>query len=77
MTRVYTIWPADRSGAPASTASAWRQDRSWLVLDVTEGLSSAHVVEGPVTRQEACRRELEIRATARRTKSRPKEALGL
>lgn len=63
--RVYTIWPADRDGLPASVSSAWRQDRRWLVLDITDGMENAHVVEGPVTRQEACRRELEVRATDR------------
>lgn len=65
--RVYTIWPADREGLPASSASAWRQDRRWLVLDVTEGLDAAHVVEGPVSRWTALSRELELRAIARQT----------
>ena len=62
MKRVYTIWPADRDGRPASTSAAWRQATRWLVLDVTDGLDSAHVVEGPVSRWDALRRELEIRA---------------
>lgn len=64
MTRVYTIWPADREGMPASSSTAWRQERCWIVLDVTDGLDSAHVVEGPVSRWEAIRRELELRAIA-------------
>ncbi|HSX22419.1 MAG TPA: hypothetical protein VLE97_06540 [Gaiellaceae bacterium] len=67
MTRVYTIWPADRQGMPASCSSAWRQEKSWVVLDISDGIDAAHVVEGPVSRQEACKRELELRAIARRT----------
>lgn len=63
--RVYTIWPADKEGLPTSSSGAWRQTRRWLVLDVTEGLDAVHVVEGPVSRQEALRRELELRAMAR------------
>lgn len=66
MKRVYTIWPSDRDGLPATCSSAWRQDKSWLVLDISDGLDDARVVEGPVSREEACRRELEIRATAAR-----------
>jgi hypothetical protein len=62
MRRVYTIWPADRDGLPASSSAAWQQSTSWLVLDVTDGLGAAHVVEGPVSRWDALRRELEIRA---------------
>lgn len=65
MTRVYTIWPGNRAGLPATGSSAWRQDRHWLVLDVTDGLGAACVVEGPVSRQEALRRELELRILAR------------
>ena len=65
MTRVYTIWPADKEGRPASSPGAWRQERRWLVLDVTDGLDAACVVEGPVSRWEALRRELELRALAR------------
>lgn len=71
MKRVYTIWPADREGVPAATSSAWHQDRHWLVLDVTEGMDHARVVEGPVSRSIALRRELELRALA---KSRKKAA---
>lgn len=67
MTRVYTIWPADREGLPAASAGAWRQELRWLVLDVTDGLGAAHVVEGPVSRWEAIRRELELRVIARQT----------
>lgn len=63
MSRVYTIWPADKDGFPATSSSAWRQERRWLVLDVTDGLDAARIVEGPVSRQAALRRELEIRAT--------------
>lgn len=62
MSRIYTIWPADRNGNPASTSAAWRQSTRWLVLDVTDGLDSVHVVEGPVSRWDALRRELEVRA---------------
>ena len=67
MTRVYTIWPADREGMPAASSSAWRQTTSWLVLDVSDGLDAAHIVEGPVCRETALRRELELRVIARRT----------
>ena len=63
MTRVYTIWPANREGVPATSSGAWRQDRHWLVLDVTGG--DTYVVEGPVSRWTALRRELELRASAR------------
>jgi hypothetical protein len=63
VSRLYTIWPADREGLPASSPTAWQQDRHWIVLDITDGLDSAHVVEGPVSRWEALRRELEIRTT--------------
>jgi hypothetical protein len=62
--RIYTIWPADREGNPATTQGAWRQSRRWLVLDVTDGLDAARVVEGPVSRWTALRRELEVRAVA-------------
>jgi hypothetical protein len=65
---VYTIWPADRNGMPATTAEAWHQESRWLVLDITEGLDAAHVVEGPVCRSTALRRELEIRAVAERAR---------
>ena len=65
MKRVYTIWPADREGVPATTSSAWQQDRHWLVLDITDGMGHARVVEGPVSRQTALRRELEMRASAK------------
>lgn len=74
MSRVYTIWPADKEGHPTSSSGAWRQTRRWLVLDVTDGLDAARVVEGPVCRQEALRRELELRAVARETDAR-KEAV--
>lgn len=67
MNRIYTIWPADREGLPASSSGAWRQERRWLVLDVTDGFDQAHVVEGPVSRWTALRRELELRVTARTT----------
>ena len=65
MTRVYTIWPADREGVPAATSNAWHQDRHWLVLDISEGMECARVVEGPVSREVALRRELELRAIAK------------
>lgn len=65
MSVIYTIWPADKDGLPTSAAGAWRQDRRWLVLDVTEGLEAARIVEGPVSRWTALHRELELRAVAR------------
>ena len=61
MKRLYTIWPAGRDGLPSAARSAWRQDSRWLVLDVTDGLGAVHVVEGPVSRATALRRELELR----------------
>jgi hypothetical protein len=67
VTRVYTIWPADREGMPAASSSAWHQGTRWLVLDVTDGLDAAHIVEGPVSRATALHRELEIRVIARQT----------
>ena len=67
MTRIYTIWPSDRDGMPASSSSAWRQEVRWLVLDVSDGLDAAHVVEGSVSRATALRRELELRVIARQT----------
>ena len=67
MIRVYTIWPADRDGMPAASSGAWRQQIRWLVLDVTDGLDAAHIVEGPVSREIALRRELELRVIARQT----------
>ena len=68
MKRVYTIWPADREGVPAATSSAWHQDRHWLVLDVSDGMDRARIVEGPVSRQVALRRELELRVIAKSTR---------
>lgn len=64
---VYTIWPADRDGLPARFESAWQQDTRWLVLDITDGPDHAHVVEGPVPRDTAIRREREMRAVAKAT----------
>jgi hypothetical protein len=64
-TRTYTIWPADRDGLPARFESAWQQDTHWLVLDITDGQDNAHVVEGPVSRDVAIRREREVRAVAK------------
>lgn len=69
MTRVYTIWPANKEGYPAASSGAWRQQRRWLVLDVTDGIDAARIVEGPIPRQEALRRELELRATAKADRS--------
>ena len=66
MTRVYTIWPANREGVPAKSSGAWHQDRHWLVLDITGG--DTCVVEGPVSRWEALRRELELRTSAQAAK---------
>ena len=65
MTRVYTIWPANKEGLPAASPGAWRQESRWLVLDITEGLDAARVVEGPVSRWTALHRELEIRTVAK------------
>lgn len=67
VTRIYTTWPADRDGFPATKASAWHQDRHWLVLDITDGMGRSRVVEGPVSRWAALRRELELRAVAEET----------
>jgi len=50
----------------ATSSGAWRQDRYWLVLDVTEGIGFARIVEGPVERASALRRELELRAIAKK-----------
>ena len=61
MKRVYTIWPAGRDGLPATARSAWHQQSRWLVLDVSDGLGAPYVVEGPVSRATALRRELELR----------------
>ena len=66
-TRVYTIWPADRDGLPARFESAWQQDSRWLVLDITDGDEASHVVEGPVTREVAIRRQQEMSAVAKKT----------
>ena len=63
--RVYTIWPADRDGLPARFESAWQQDARWLVIDITDGRDHPHVVEGPVSRAVAIRREQEVRAVAK------------
>ena len=63
--KTYKIWPADHDGMPATSQGAWHQDAHWLVLDVTDGLDAAHIVEGPVTRQIAVQRELELRVVAR------------
>jgi hypothetical protein len=65
VTRVYTTWPANRMDLPATTSGAWCQERRWFVLDVTDGLAAAHVVEGPVSRPEALRRESELQAVAK------------
>lgn len=59
--RIYTIWPADQEGRPATTSGTWQQHRRWLVLDITDGLAEAHVVEGPVTRAGAHHRATELR----------------
>jgi len=67
--RVYTIWPANREGVIATSSGAWRQDRYWLVLDVTDGIESAQIVEGPVERATALRRELELRVIAKAAKA--------
>ena len=61
--RVFTIWPANRDGIPAKSAGAWHQDRHWVVLDITGG--DTCIVEGPVSRENALRRELELRAIAK------------
>lgn len=64
--KIYTIWPADREGALATSTGAWHQDRHWLVLDITDGLDQARIVEGPVSREMALQRQLEIRASTRK-----------
>lgn len=74
MTRIYTIWPSDREGMPAASSAAWRQTTRWLVLDVSDGLDAAHIVEGPVSRETALRRELEMRVIAHQT-TKAKKAL--
>jgi hypothetical protein len=68
--RVYTIWPSDRDGIPAASSAAWHQTTRWLVLDVSDGLDSAHIVEGPVSRQEALHRESELRIVAKAARDR-------
>lgn len=74
MMRIYTTWPADRDGVPARTAAAWKQDRHWLVLDITDGVGKARIVEGPVSREAAFRREQELRAVARTLDQTEKDA---
>lgn len=73
----YTVWPADKLGIPAAmtTSNTWHQKHNWLVLDVTEGLAAAFVVEGPVTRQIADHRALELSATARWPPTDPRNTL--
>lgn len=65
VTRIYTIWPANRLDLPALSSGAWCQERYWFVLDVTDGLAAAHIVEGPVSHSEARHREAELRVVAR------------
>jgi hypothetical protein len=65
--RVFTIWPANSEGIPATSEGAWRQDRHWVVLDITGG--GTFVVEGPVSRETALRRELELRARTKASKA--------
>jgi len=69
--RFITIWPANREGTPATSAAAWRQDRHWVVLDITDG--DIFVVEGPVTHETALLRALELRASAMTPKAARKE----
>lgn len=64
-TRIYTIWPANRDGLPAASSGPWHQERRWFVLDATDGLAAAHIVEGPVLHPEARSREAELRVVAR------------
>jgi hypothetical protein len=64
VTRIYTIWPASQEGLPASTSGPWHQERRWLVLDVTDGIASSYVVEGPVAHPEALQRAAEIQIVA-------------
>lgn len=70
--RVFTIWPANHEGIPATSAGAWHQDRHWVVLDITGG--DTCVVEGPVSRATALRRELELRAGTKITAVRKESA---
>ena len=65
MTRIYTLWPANHQDLPALSSGTWSQERRWFVLDVTDGLAAAHVVEGPISRPEAQRREAELGTVAR------------
>jgi hypothetical protein len=55
---IYIIWPADKHGRPGGS---WRQDKRWLVLDVTDGLDAFEVVAGPMTRGEALDESLRLR----------------
>lgn len=66
MPRIYTIWPANPDGLPALSSGPWHQARDWLVLDVTDGLAAAYVVEGPIGHPEALLRASEIQSVAER-----------
>lgn len=69
--RIYTIWPASQDDLPAATSGPWQKERHWLVLDVTDGIASSYVVEGPVAHPEALHRAAEIQGIA--TKKQPQE----
>lgn len=65
ITRIYTIWPASQEDLPASTSGPWHQERRWLVLDITDGIATSYIVEGPVAYQEALNRAAEMQIIAR------------
>jgi hypothetical protein len=62
VTKIYTVWPADKTGNPGGD---WRQMKRWLVLDVTAGIDAAEIVHGPVSRSEALDHELKLRGAQR------------
>lgn len=66
--KVFTIWPANKDGSPATSSGAWRQEVRWLVLDVTNGLDNAKLVHGPVRRDQALSEELRLRVEQRTRK---------
>jgi hypothetical protein len=62
--RIYTIWPANHQGLPALSSGTWAHVPCWFVLDVTDGLAEAHVVEGLVSHPGALHRATELRTVA-------------
>lgn len=59
---ITTIWPARKDWKPGGS---WRQDRRWLVLDVTRGLDQAVVLQRCPNRAEACAISLLLRGSRR------------